>query len=98
MAEHTPVPWYKSGLHIFHYHPHPDVEPPGYYQPIAMLYELMPLGSTDSNARLIVAAPEMLAALELVAECSMYPGVAVKRAWSDTVFAAIAKAKGESNG
>ena len=38
---------------------------------------------------------EMLAALELVAKCSMYPGVAVKRVWSDTVFAAIAKAKGE---
>ena len=62
-TEHTPPPWGNSGLYIFHYQPHPDVEPPGYYQHIAMLYELMPLGSTKANANLITAAPELMAAL-----------------------------------
>lgn len=52
-------------------------------------------GTRVPNARLIDASLDMLEALEFVAKCSMYPGVAVKRVWSDAVFAAIAKAKGE---
>ena len=88
MTEHTPPPWYNSGLYVFHHQPHPDVEPPGYYQHIAMLYELMPLGSTKANANLMVSAPDLLAALEIAVDSGKsWKGITDARA-------AIAKAKG----
>ena len=49
----------------------------------------------DANARLIAAAPELLEALETLAECAKYGDVIEGAdAWKDA-RAAIAKAKGE---
>ena len=91
MAGHTPGEWYINVLET------KALAICGHGLPICIM-EVQPYGNTDANAHLIAAAPDLLAALEFVAELSMYPGVAVKRRWSDAVSAAIAKAKGEQSG
>jgi hypothetical protein len=49
-----------------------------------------------ANAHLIAAAPDLLAALEAIAEGCSFPADDVQRAVRDRARAAIAKAKGEA--
>ena len=93
MADHTPDPWEVSEQIDYDQAGNKFIDGYAVFNK-GGLFVAGNLSSADAN--FIAAAPEMLKALELVAKCSMYPGVAVKRRWSDAVFAAIAKAKGKT--
>lgn len=98
MAEHTPGPWHleveADALHV--------------YSPVEEVLHFTDAGWDEStratfeaNARLIAAAPDLLAALEDALSCvaicpdhGVVPGARADR--YDAARAAIAKAKGEA--
>lgn len=103
MSEHTPGPWMacvgngSGSFWIVHHKT--DTEDGGYFGRVEALHSTEEARETArANAKLIGAAPDLLAACELVVKC--YKGTASHEqvpAW-EAVNAAIHKAKGEGNG
>lgn len=91
--KHTPGPWNVAGLTITADAGNPE-------QPIAHIVQFLPKFSheTEANARLIAAAPELLAALvAMVGLVRLKYGNLDADIWGEVVKAeeAIAKARGE---
>ena len=89
-AEHTPGPWYASSYDGWEWEGHCIRDAHG--QIIAKLALNVP---GDANARLIAAAPELLAALEGLMH--LHGGVIGTTKVIATAKAAIAKARGEAD-
>ena len=70
----TPGPWECSTLDVRLVHKFLDIDPQGVprYTGIARALERLEPGTTVANARLIAAAPELLAALEAIASTLLY--------------------------
>lgn len=107
MSAHTPGPWNVDSR----YHVHAIVDASGndltYQQVAPQFHDGEPCGSVTSrgrtaveleaNARLIAAAPELLAALEgVVSRCEPSGYVGIDGQFLKAVRAAIAKANGDS--
>lgn len=93
MAQHTPGPWYRStsGRYIRY-----DMPPMTGANVCDLDVFGGPPDEAEANARLIAAAPDLLAACKLVVAC--YKGTTAHEqvpAW-EAVLAAIAKAEGRS--
>lgn len=92
---HTPGPWQASRpLYKSRYR---AITPVFNGQTIAYVHHSLSM-STVANANLIAAAPDLLAALERIAEVTdneVAQGVPVANAMRETARAAIAKARGQ---
>jgi hypothetical protein len=67
--KHTPGPWYVDPIRIspsatIHIRSNAYAEIPGEFMPIADVRAGVHVGEDEANARLIAAAPELLAALK----------------------------------
>ena len=91
MTTHTPGPWHKKGSRVYH-----QSNPGGLKTDIAECFRDVggPL-PCEANARLMAAAPDLLAALEAVMACNKELG-AISRPIGNEARAAIAKAKGQT--
>lgn len=97
MSKHTPGPWFISGRMTKFI----EARIPG-----GMIQEVAGVGPTDfdngygeqqeANARLISAAPDLLAAAERVLEKLDHPTLGVTIYDADALRDAIAKARGEA--
>ena len=92
-TKHTPGPWRTDAHNGFPL----DIEDPGEY----MIAKATPCAKAEANARLIAAAPDLLAALESIASMYDYEaacGDLASRLYEATCLAraAIAKATGET--
>jgi len=86
-AKHTPGPWFIEGMDM-------DIKSPSDHPGfrLAQVHGGRPWWEREANARLIAAAPELLATLqELIDIEGPQPGSA---AWADKARALIAKATG----
>ena len=99
MTQHTPGPWTERGMLV---HDQND-------EFVAEVLYTGPNGVSEANARLIAAAPDLLAAanraLQYIYVCAMHEQNAGRKVTSDIakrdlafVQAAISKAEGTDNG
>lgn len=101
MSEHTPGPWHlfqfgsvefldghkESAWQVVHCHPHEGL-------PHQSDTTIVRNSVNEADARLIAAAPDLLAALEEIRERCR--GTQTMRAIGELAYVAIAKAKGEA--
>jgi len=96
-AKHTPGPWKVQGNSIVTNTPRPEgcycdviiAETPHCYEPKDHIWPVI-----AANARLIAAAPDLLAALKHIADLIGVPNDDESKAISETARKAIAKAEG----
>ena len=98
MSEHTPGPWHYGGIaRIYAYHegPHKFLH--------SRVVSLVPAAELENgederraNARLIAAAPELLAALKDLYGVAVGSETILPRALLEAAAAAISKAEGKS--
>jgi len=88
-TKHTPGPWSTDGDHIF--------------GPVYLLADIVSadtIEEAEANARLIAAAPDLLAALEhccaVMADCVMFPERDDENRAYSQARAAISKATGDA--
>ena len=93
MSEHTPGPWtFHANRNANNYHIRAGDD-----WPIAILHNGESLGSTqEANLRLMVAAPELLAALKDLYQIAVAEGVVGDNTTLEAAAAAISKAEGKS--
>lgn len=95
MTTHTPGPWTNERSGNYWSILGPDRNLHGYgitSSPVASIVQTSP--EAQANARLIAAAPELLAVVRYaLAHCN--PTTGREREWDDMVDAALAKATGE---
>jgi hypothetical protein len=89
-STHTPGPW-----HVGDTAPAIVYDATGWAVANAVTYHNKHVDAMQANARLIAAAPCLLAALQAIAEGCSFPEDDVQRAVRDRARAAIAKATGE---
>ena len=100
-SKHTPGPWRATeiqGDHFIHAHPYEyDIFVAEIPSPVRDLKADRDTGTGAANARLIAAAPELLSALEEIAEGNFFPGETLSPMEQVQAIAraAIAKSKGE---
>jgi hypothetical protein len=91
MSNHTPGPWKAATAFS-------ENEPNGYHviSPPKWGSPDIAIADSDANARLIAAAPELLAACQFLADAAeTEPGMSIYRAHIEQARAAIAKAEGK---
>lgn len=96
---HTPGPWEANGTYVR------KILPSGYTLPITRVYNQrhgspgvepdMSLPEAEANARLIAAAPDLLAALEKLLHETDDGTQLCAREFAEAAHAAVAKAKGK---